>query len=216
MKTCPFCDEFQNKRDNQFYTSIGRKIGCKSRILLETNNWYAIPSIGSLTVGYVLLVPKQHYLSLANIGSTLLFEMLHLKKRVENILFLKLGMHCIAFEHGTSNKYSAGANSVTHAHLHILPYTRTIWNEIVTDIPNTTYKAVKNYNFLLDEWKNNVPDSYLLFQDIDRKIYYISDASNMPSQLFRKCLAPYLGAKCWDWRTENYSSNILDTISLFK
>lgn len=75
--------------------SIGRQIGCKSRFLLETDNWYAIPTMGSLTVGYILLVTKQHYLSLANLDSNLFFEMLNLKKSVEDFLFKKLGMHCI-------------------------------------------------------------------------------------------------------------------------
>lgn len=216
MEICPFCNEYSNNQDNQFYMSIGRQIGCKSRILLETDNWYVIPSIGSLTPGYVLLVTKQHYLSLANIDRNLFLEMLDLKKYVEDILFMNLGMRCIAFEHGTVNNYSTGANSVDHVHLHILPFSRPIWNEIVMDLPKTAFNTVESYNALLNEWKNNSPNSYLLFQDLDQKIYYISDASNMPSQLFRKCLAPYLGAGCWDWRVESYSNNILETISLFK
>lgn len=71
-------------------------------------------------------------------------------------------------------------------------------------------------NDLFEVWKKNIPDTYLLFQDLDQKLYYISDSSYMPSQLFRKCLAPYLGANYWDWRSESYSNNILETISLFK
>lgn len=123
--------------------SIGRQIGCKSRFLLETDNWYAIPTMGSLTVGYILLVTKQHYLSLANLDSNLFFEMLNLKKSVEDFLFKKLGMHCIAFEHGTTNSYSTGANSVDHVHLHILPFSRPVWNEIITNIPATTVNTVE-------------------------------------------------------------------------
>lgn len=196
--------------------SIGRQIGCKSRFLLETDNWYAIPTMGSLTVGYILLVTKQHYLSLANLDSNLFFEMLNLKKSVEDFLFKKLGMHCIAFEHGTTNSYSTGANSVDHVHLHILPFSRPVWNEIITNIPATTVNTVESYNDLFEVWKKNIPDTYLLFQDLDQKLYYISDSSYMPSQLFRKCLAPYLGANYWDWRSESYSNNILETISLFK
>lgn len=216
MKICPFCSEYSNSGENQFYSNIGKNIGCESRILLETDNWYVIPTIGSLTVGYVLLVTKQHYLSLASLDSKLIFEMLELKKRVEDILFMNLGMRCIAFEHGTVNNYSIGANSVDHVHLHILPFSRPIWNEIVMNLPKTAFITVESYNALLDKWKNSLPNSYLLFQDLDQKIYYFSDASNMPSQLFRKCLAPYLSAECWDWRVESYSNNILKTINLFK
>lgn len=81
---------------------------------------------------------------------------------------------------------------------------------------NNAINTVESYNDLFEVWKKNIPDTYLLFQDLDQKLYYISDSSYMPSQLFRKCLAPYLGANYWDWRSESYSNNILETISLFK
>ena len=57
---------------------------------------------------------------------------------------------------------------------------------------------------------------YLLFQDTNQKIYYIPDASNMPSQLFRKCLAPHLAAPCWNWKNETYIDNMMRTMALFK
>lgn len=66
-----------------------------------------------------------------------------------------------------------------------------------------SYRKIGNYNMALLHINN-------------QKLYYISDSSYMPSQLFRKCLAPYLGANYWDWRSESYSNNILETISLFK
>lgn len=215
VKNCPFCDEYACPSDSRFYVEIGNKIGRISRVLLETDNWYVIPTLGSLTVGYVLLVTKQHYLSLANISRELLIEMLDLKKNVENILYKNLGMRCIAFEHGTANVDSKGANSVDHVHVHILPFSQPVWHNIALDVPKMHFDVVNSYQDLYSGWKEVLPNSYLLFQDLDQKIYYVSDASNMPSQLFRKCLAPYLGAKNWDWHNESYSDNIIQTIDLF-
>lgn len=215
VKNCPFCDEYACSNESQFYVEVGSKIGRGSRVLLETDNWYVIPSLGSLTVGYVLLVTKQHYLSLANIGHELFTEMLDLKKNVEDILYDKLGMRCIAFEHGTVNADSKGANSVDHVHVHILPFSQPVWQDIALDIPQMHFDVVNSYQDLYSGWEEVLPNSYLLFQDLDQKIYYVSDASNMPSQLFRKCLAPYVGADHWDWRCECYSDNITQTIELF-
>lgn len=215
VKNCPFCDEYACPNESQFYLEVGYKIGCRSRILLETDNWYVIPTLGSLTVGYVLLVAKQHYLSLANISLELFVEMLNLKKKVENILYDKLGMRCIAFEHGAVNADSNGANSVDHVHVHILPFSQPVWQDIAQDIPQAHFDVVNSYQNLYNVWKDVLPNSYLLFQDLDQKIYYSPDASNMPSQLFRKCLAPYLGAEHWDWRSKSYSDNITKTIELF-
>ena len=216
MKNCPFCAEYLDASGSQFYLDVGKQIGCESRILLETDNWYVIPTMGSLTVGYVLLVTKQHYLSLANLSREVFFEMLELKKRVEERLFRQLGMGCLTFEHGTVNSFSKGANSVDHVHVHMLPFAQSIWQDIVSDMPKTYFEVVDSYEALYDAWQKRLPNSYLLFQDVNQKIYYISDASNMPSQLFRKCLAPHLGADCWDWRSECYSDNIVQTMKLFE
>ncbi len=213
---CCFCEEYVNPVTSQFYLEVGKQIGCASRILCETDNWYAIPTVGSLTVGYVLLVCKQHYLSLANMDKKMFCEMLSLKRSVESVLFKRLGLHCLTFEHGTPNPCSNGANSVDHVHVHVLPFMRPIWQDIMPDIPKTDFEVVDNYHDLYTSWQKKRPDSYLLFQDINQIIYYISDAHDMPSQLFRRCLAPHLGVECWDWRSENYSNNIIQTIELFK
>lgn len=213
---CCFCEEYMHPLQSQFYKEIGCKIGCPTRILLETDNWFVIPTVGSLTVGYVLLVCKQHYLSLANIPWTLYREMLTLKMNVESILHKQLGLHCLTFEHGTPNPLSKGANSVDHVHIHVLPFERPIWHDIETGVSSKDIEAVANYGSLYSIWQTQLPNSYLLFQDINQRIYYIPDASNMPSQLFRKCLAPYLGAPCWDWKSEAYVDSMVHTMALFK
>lgn len=183
--------------------------------MLETDNWYVIPTMGSLTVGYVLLVAKEHYLSLANLSAELLLEMLKLKQKVEDIIFKHLGKNCIAFEHGVTNAYSSGANSVDHIHLHIVPVEKPMWDSVLQTMPKAAYVVTDSFITLHEQWQVQMPNSYLLFQDIDQKIHYLSDASNMPSQLFRKCLAAHLGADCWDWRKEVYLDNLRKTLELF-
>jgi len=213
---CCFCKEYKAPLQSQFYKEIGCKLNCPSRILLETSNWFAIPTIGSLTAGYVLLVHKQHYLSLADVPYSSYEEMLSLKTHIESVLAECLGLDCVTFEHGTSNPLSKGANSVDHVHIHIVPFERPIWQDIVSTISPLSIKAIDNYERLYQEWQSMHPDSYLLFQDTNQKIYYIPDASNMPSQLFRKCLAPHLAAPCWNWKNEAYIDNMMRTMALFK
>lgn len=105
--------------------------------------------------------------------------------------------------------------SIVVPSIHILPFTHPIWPNIISDIPGTDFESVDSYEKLYARWQNDLPNSYLLFQDLNQRIYYISDASKMPSQLFRKCLAPHLDAAHWDWRSEAYSDNIIQTIELF-
>ena len=135
---------------------------------------------------------------------------------IESVLAECLGLDCVTFEHGTSNPFSKGANSVDHVHIHIVPFERPIWQDIVSTISPLSIKDIDNYERLYQEWQSIHPDSYLLFQDTNQKIYYIPDASNMPSQLFRKCLAPHLAAPCWNWKNEAYIDNMMRTMALFK
>ena len=53
---CPFCSELSTPKNSSYYIAIGQYAGLDSRVLLETENWYAVPTLGCLTVGYVLLV----------------------------------------------------------------------------------------------------------------------------------------------------------------
>ena len=102
MMKCSFCEEYLEPQNSQYYIKIGRDIGMHSRVLMETNNWFAIPTMGCLTVGYVLVVCKQHYQSLANLNQELYQEMLSLKGMVEDKLKKELGLECLAFEHGVT------------------------------------------------------------------------------------------------------------------
>lgn len=213
---CCFCEEYLRPLNSQYYIELGQEIDIKSRILLETKHWYAVPTLGCLTVGYVLLVCKQHYQSLSNLNATLYQEMLELKDLIEKRIHEKLGQKCVAFEHGSTSKYYCGANSVDHVHLHVLPFSREIWPEIAIKYGLNDFSILTNYKDLFSLWANNIPKTYLLFQDLNRIIYYKPDTQGFPSQFFRKCLAPYFKAKKWDWKQELYKENFIKTIELFR
>ncbi len=213
---CPFCDEFYSNNSSQFYLSVGSEIDCRNRILMESPNWCVFPTLGCLTVGYVLLVAKKHYSSLANMKPEFIAEMLLLKTRVEKVISERLGTKCLTFEHGTTSPSASGANSVDHVHIHVVPYVEPIWTSLCAGTTLDDCIHIESYEKLQDEWKKKPPVSYLLFQDVDQKIYYLPDASKLSSQFFRKCLAPHLNVDCWDWRRENYKDNIVKTIDVFR
>lgn len=55
-----------------------------------------MPIIGCFTVGYILLICKEHYESLANLDRKLYEEMLNLKDKIEREVAEKLGTSCLA------------------------------------------------------------------------------------------------------------------------
>ncbi len=213
---CCFCEEYLHPLNNPYYNEIGKRIGQPSRIVAETDHWYVIPSFGCLTVGYLLLVCKQHYLSAANLSREWYEEMLELKDSMERILYQKLGLKCLVFEHGTTSLAYSGANSVDHVHLHLVPFAGKIWPDISQKYGLTDFVTAASYRELFSLWSQHLPHSYLLFQDTDQTIYYRPDAQGFPSQLFRQCLAPYFQAEQWNWKQEVYPENLLKTIELFR
>lgn len=213
---CCFCEEYHNPLNNQYYHLLGKKIGIKDRKIKESANWYAVPTIGCLTAGYMLLVCKQHYQSLANLNIDLYHEMLTLKSHIETIILEKLKRPCIAFEHGSTDSNYSGANSVEHVHLHILPYPEIIWDNLHQKYHLTNFEIVSNYEELYQKWQINPPKSYLFFQDINNNIYYNPNAERMPSQFFRKCMASYYKSDQWDWQKEYYVENFLQTLECFQ
>jgi len=206
---CCFCEEYYNPLNNQYYNEFGRSINIPSRILFETDNWYVVPTIGCLTVGYVLLVCKNHHMSLANLSFKLYTEMLEIKKTVTKILEKKTGLKCITFEHGVTHIGFTGTNSVNHVHMHIVPCQTDIWSNILRNHRNVI--SFFDYVELFEFWQHNYPHAYLIFQDIEETIHYIPDSSGFPSQFFRRHLAASLGMNEWDWRKECYIENLIAT-----
>lgn len=88
--------------------------------LFESRNFVAMPSLGSIVEGWVLLVPKNHFVSVGALPPELLEEMESMKSHVVTNLTGRYGDLC-AFEHGPSEKGRKVGCGVDHAHLHIVP-----------------------------------------------------------------------------------------------
>ena len=72
----------------------------EEKIIIETDNFYIIPSVGSIVEGYLLLNTKFHIPAMASINKALVGELLQLKKRIRTILMDVYKTGCIFYEHG--------------------------------------------------------------------------------------------------------------------
>ena len=147
IRKCCFCKEYDDYYNSDFYNYLGKKYSINTRVLYSTKNWYAIPSLGCLTTGHILLVSKDHYLCAASIPKKLRNELLLIKDIIDKILFHKTGKECICFEHGTTSEIFTGANSVDHVHLHIIPVSQSIWPQMSTKYKLNDFEKIQNYRF---------------------------------------------------------------------
>ncbi len=88
--------------------------------LIESPNFVVLPSLGELVEGWVLVVPKAHFLSLAVLPDSLIPEMRDLQQIVCERLQRIYGPVAV-FEHGPAGEQHTVGCGVDHAHLHLVP-----------------------------------------------------------------------------------------------
>lgn len=208
--SCEFCIEIDKPSESYFYKLFSSK-GIQSRVLLEDSRFIAIPGLGSLTDGYVLLLPKQHSISLAYLTPDFLNEMDDLKSRILDFM-KRFYPRIFCFEHGAaSNTCRAGA-CVDHAHLHICPCTTDIEGEIDSSFEKVSLNTMSELKQFSEK---NTP--YIFFENQDGKKWAYLLPSRVESQYMRRIWAKALGKQDdWDWAVFTCYENILKTISLFQ
>ena len=183
--------------------------------LYETENFAVIPSLGSIVEGWLLIIPKKHYLSYGYLSSEELYKELDdLIVYVGSIVKKAYGEFVI-FENGAFCSNKLVGCGVDYAHIHIVP----IKDDLI-DIIKTRYN--KNYNWeqvkSLDVSSTFVKNSqpYLYYRN-QVGCSYITTDPNIPSQLFRKAIAYSRGIENeYDWKYHYFDENIDKTINSYK
>ena len=192
MESCEFCVATKNEGKSPKFSDIYPNL---SRIVAETDSFVAMPTIGQLFFGSLLVLPRTHIETSAKLEQ---------KQKNELILFLnsltkilqKIG-NPVCFEHGAL-ACTGGGCGVYHAHLHLVPLPRRIKPEVI--FPEFTERS-SDISVALNQL--NHCDEYLLFGDGTEFVYApVEKLSFRPqSQFFRKRLADFFGlAESWDWR----------------
>jgi ATP adenylyltransferase len=119
MSECTFCAELLGKETNNLLRVVLGE-GYTTRVVRESKNFVVLPTIGPIVEGYLLIVPKQHYLSFGHIPAQHFREFMNLKEETRQVL-REVYTTPIFFEHGPISESKRGGCSVEHAHLHAVP-----------------------------------------------------------------------------------------------
>ena len=109
MNTCRFCS----------IANCYKSQKTENAKIAESDNYFAISSIGALVEGWVLIVPKKHCCSMKNIYSD--EEFVSFTNKMIKALTACYGS-VIAFEHGPNREGSDTSCGTDHAHIHLVPY----------------------------------------------------------------------------------------------
>lgn len=181
---CLLCDILQKK---------SRQV---EHIVYQTDNFYVVPGTGAFFDGYLMIVPKAHVMSIANLPNDQLEEFYTVLNDIRTILKGIYHKGVFAFESG-SGKTGGGKHetSIVHAHFHLAPTKMPVLKEVQKSGLNPALIQKEE----LVKYKEN---SYKLYVDQEDNWFIFSNPQEYhPRQHQRQILAEYMG--CYDiynWR----------------
>lgn len=193
MLDCSFCNLDFNKFENT--------------IIYETDSFRVIPSIGALIDGYVLIVTKEHINSLCELNEEQKKEYESLIIKVSKTFEEIYGKTPILFEHGTPDIVnSVRANSIIHAHSHIVNFEFENEKEII-----------KKYNFASVESFNDVKNENYIFFKNNNDEKFVTYQFDSVSQLMRILIANEVNKeRQYNWREFDLKENIIAMLDKMK
>jgi ATP adenylyltransferase len=177
--------------------------------LLESSNFAVLPSLGALVEGWLLLVPKCHFISMGALPQSMAGELKDMKDTVRSLLERGYGEVC-AFEHGPSKANCSIGCGVDHAHLHMVPLRFDLASATAQFLPEG---AAWDEGGLPECGSAFARGQDYLYLEQPIGIGRITEHQAFGSQLFRRAIATQVGAEHeFNWREYPKLSNVMATI----
>ena len=152
---CLFCDITRHPGMSTFEHNV--KCDFVDMIVYESQNFVVVPGLGPLAPGYLMIMTKDHYLSLAQIPENLMEEYLEVEKDIESILKEMYKEDVGFYEHGTGPNGAVGLKSIVHMHVHVM-----LGNELKPEYRNMlnmkqieSVTVAKNESYFSYKWTSN-------------------------------------------------------------
>ena len=173
---CLFCSDII--QSNQTKT-----LPIHQRILYDDGFFVVFPALGHFVPGYLLIAPKEHYVSVSTLPEKIKEDLEQVQTKVKKILSEVYGP-VIFFEHGPASR--KGGCCIEHAHVHAVP---VHFNLDTIELPS---RQIQTYTQL--------PSDEYLFVEDHKGVKQCYQANNLPSQLMRRKIAQQLNIpERWDW-----------------
>ncbi|MFZ5452451.1 MAG: hypothetical protein ACOZF2_11375 [Thermodesulfobacteriota bacterium] len=177
--------------------------------LFESPNFVVLPSLGALVEGWLLLVPKKHFICMGALPDSVAAEMQEMKYFLCSVLQKYYGQVC-AFEHGPSRAGLSVGCGVDHAHLHMVPVSFDLFSAVTPILPENAFWFEGGIEECRAAFTRG-EDYLYLEQPIG--VGRITTHQDFGSQLFRRAIATRIGAlNQFNWREHPQFPNVSATI----
>lgn len=202
---CPYCTSFL-ARDALSHAS------CKpfDRVLAETEHFVAVPTRGSLVEGWVLIVPKQHIFSMAQLSKPHLNELHAFISDIATRITDAWTIPPTIFEHGALQSGDLIGCGVNHAHLHLAPIRFSLERAIYLshlNLDSPWAPLPPNSNIV----PNSTSQRYMLYKEPNKQAM-ICYPHKQTSQYFRRVIANAIGLpEHYDYKSYDFIENVIKT-----
>ena len=213
---CPICKELRGDRSSRLAIALDLR-GVRSAVGPATENFTTIPSLGPLTLGHSLIVPRIHTHSVLlhaaakdldrELAQIIVLNYERLARVLGDTVYL-------LFEH-TSMGAENALCSTSHAHLHVVPIPRSSATRVEQRL------RAEAGQFSLDELavKCATMTDFIYARLLDRgtpsATSFLLGSTKRPSQYMRQVAAEALGSPSWDWKVDPASKLLIGTMKLF-
>lgn len=210
QNNCNLCLEVLGSTNFTLNRKYVATIADKKHLLLTTENFAVVPSIGPLNESHVLILPKTHVRSFAELSDQRLFEVAGLLEKIKQYGKLTNGKEFIFFEHGTGSQSDTAGGCIEHAHLHAIWNAPKISEEFQKKLGLTKVPSSIPINQIGDN-----ANGYAYFQDCDGTVF-LKNNPKIPSQYFRQLYAKTLDSQTvWNWRNHMNAKGIQKVIEYY-
>lgn len=190
---CPFCYGDESKIENT--------------VIFQTTNFKVKPALGELVEGYLMIIPNSHIDAFSFCNEEDLKKTRILIDKLKQIIYEEYGIMPFVYEHGTGSKSNKFADSVTHAHIHIIPH------QIKNEKAMLEYLQMKKIDSFYDI--ANLKDENYFYYENQKGEMYIKNLYDRKDlrQYFRIQVANEIGIPDkWQWREHFFIDKIEETV----
>ena len=190
---CPFCYGDENKIENT--------------VVFKTKDYKIKPTLGELTEGYLMILPNKHVDAFSFCSREELTKVRQIIDKLKKIIYEEYGVIPFVYEHGTGSKSNKFPDSITHAHIHIIPH------EIKDEKNMLEYLGMEKIDSFYDLEKLR-DENYFYYENQKNEMYVknLYDRKDL-RQYFRIQVAKEIGIEDkWQWREHKFFDNIEKTV----
>jgi len=209
VNECNICRELSSTPVTDFGNDYAEIVLSKDNLIYESQNLVVIPSLGPLNYSHVMVVPKKHLNSFAEVGIEVLNELDLVKDKIREYGKRVLNCEYVFFESGAGTLTNHAGGCIVHAHLHALSFCSEFNARISEEIKLSPVDAKEFYK------KADINVGYVLYINAEDD-WFLCNNPLLPSQFLR-----YLYAQCnnveayWNWRRHVNIGGVKDVIARF-